>query len=246
MIDNGVIQYQIDNPEELMEKFYQGGNEILLALRNYVTSPENRKKPRTWGTIEAAKMVGVSDPTFRKLLENNQNISGILDEETEKGRKVRKYTLEAINILRNKAGTRYERPKGSTALTIAISNLKGGVGKTETAVDLAKKIAIEGLKVLLLDFDAQGTATLISSGFIPDLELKYEDTITNVLISDIELIHKVIMKTHFDGLHIVPANLAIQDCDLLLMNEKENNQNILGSPFLRLKNALDQIKNNYN
>jgi len=245
MIDNGVIQYQIDNPEELMEKFYQGGNEILLALRNYVTSPENRKKPRTWGTIEAAKMVGVSDPTFRKLLENNQNISGILDEETEKGRKVRKYTLEAINILRNKAGTRYERPKGSTALTIAISNLKGGVGKTETAVDLAKKIAIEGLKVLLLDFDAQGTATLISSGFIPDLELKYEDTITNVLISDIELIHKVIMKTHFDGLHIVPANLAIQDCDLLLMNEKENNQNILGSPFLRLKNALDQIKNNY-
>ena len=75
MIDNGVIQYQIDNPEELMEKFYQGGNEILLALRNYVTSPENRKKPRTWGTIEAAKMVGVSDPTFRKLLENNQNIS---------------------------------------------------------------------------------------------------------------------------------------------------------------------------
>ena len=75
MIDNGVIQYQIDNPEELMEKFYQGGNEILLALRNYVTSPENRKKPRTWGTIEAAKMVGVSDPTFRKLLENNQTKS---------------------------------------------------------------------------------------------------------------------------------------------------------------------------
>lgn len=245
MLDSRIIQYGTDSPEQLMEKFYQGGNEILLALRNFVTSPENRKKARTWGAIEAARMVGVSDPTFRKLLENNPAIPGIVDEESEKGRKVRKYTLEAINTLRNKASTRYVRPAGSKALTIAVSNLKGGVGKTETAVDLGKKIAIEGLKVLLLDFDAQGTATLISSGFIPDLELRYEDTITNVLLSDPDAIHKVIMKTHFDGFHIIPANLAIQDCDLLLPNEKENNQDRLGSPFSRLTTALEKIKNDY-
>lgn len=245
MLDSRIIQYGTDSPEQLMEKFYQGGNEILLALRNFVTSPESRKKPRTWGAIEAAKMVGVSDPTFRKLLDNHPNIPGIVDEESEKGRKIRKYTLEAINLLRDKAGTRYVRPAGSKALTIAVSNLKGGVGKTETAVDLGKKIAIEGLRVLLLDFDAQGTATLISSGFIPDLELRYEDTITNILLSDPDSIHKVIMKTHFDGFHIIPANLAIQDCDLLLTNEKENNQDRLGSPFSRLTTALEKIKNYY-
>lgn len=245
MLDSRIIQYGTDTPEQLMEKFYQGGNEILLALRNFVTSPESRKKPRTWGAIEAAKMVGVSDPTFRKLLDNHPNIPGIVDEESEKGRKIRKYTLEAINTLRDKAATRYVRPAGSKALTIAVSNLKGGVGKTETAVDLGKKIAIEGLKVLLLDFDAQGTATLISSGFIPDLELRYEDTITNVLLSDPDSIHKVIMKTHFDGFHIIPANLAIQDCDLLLTNERENSQDRLGSPFSRLTTALEKIKNNY-
>jgi chromosome partitioning protein len=245
MLNPQIITYGTDNPEQLMDKFYQAGNEMLLTLRNFVISPEKRKKPRTWGAIEAAKMVKVSDPTFRKLLESSDDILGIVIEDTQNGRKIKKYTLAAINTLRDKAGTRYRRPKGSKCLTIAVSNLKGGVGKTETTVDLGKKIAIEGLKVLLLDFDAQGTATLISSGLIPDLELSYEDTITNVLISNPNKIKNVILKTHFDGLDIVPANLAIQDCDLILPNEKENNHEHLGSPFIRLSEALKIIKNQY-
>lgn len=245
MLDTQIVSYGTDNPAELMDKFYKAGNEMLLTLRNFVVSPEKRKKPRTWGALEAAKMVKVSDPTFRKLLESSPDIPGVMNEESENGRKTKKYTLEAINSLRDKAGTRYMRPKGSKALTIAVSNLKGGVGKTETTVDLGKKIAIEGLKVLLLDFDAQGTATLISSGLIPDLELKYEDTITNVLISNPNNIKSVILKTHFDGFDIIPANLAIQDCDLILPNEKENNHERLGSPFIRLTESLKIIKNQY-
>ncbi len=245
MLHPQVITYGTDNPEQLMDKFYQVGNEMLLALRNFVISPEKRKKPRTWVAVEAAKMVGVSLPTFKKLLESEEEIPGIVIENLENGRKVKKFTLTAINALRDKAKTRYKRPKGSKCLTVAVSNLKGGVGKTETTVDLGKKIAIEGLKVLLLDFDAQGTATLISSGLIPDLELRYEDTITNVLISNPNNIKNVILKTHFDGLDIIPANLAIQDCDLILPNEKENNHERLGSPFTRLAEALKIIKNQY-
>ena len=245
MLDAQITPYGADKPEQLMDKFNLAGNEMLLTLRNFVTRPDERKKPRTWGAIEAAKMVGVSAPTFRKLLESNLGIAGVINEEAENGRKVKKYTLQAINSLREKSGTKYIRPKGSKPLVIAISNLKGGVGKTETAVDLGKKIAMEGLRTLLLDFDAQGSATLISSGFIPDLELKYEDTITNVLISDPNGIKKVILKTHFDGFDIIPANLAIQDCDLLLPNDKDNNVARLGSPFIRLTESLKIIKNQY-
>ena len=73
--------------------------------------------------------------------------------------------------------------------------MKGGVGKIEKTVDLAKKLAIEGLRALL-DFDAQGTSTLISSGIIPNLEVRYGDTITNVLISNPNHIRNVILKTH--------------------------------------------------
>jgi len=245
MLDAQITPYGADKPDQLMDKFNLAGNEMLLTLRNFVTRPDERKKPRTWGAIEAAKMVGVSAPTFRKLLESNQEIAGVINDDAENGRKVKKYTLQAINCLRDKAGTKYIRPKGSKPLVIAISNLKGGVGKTETAVDLGKKIAIEGLRTLLLDFDAQGSATLISSGYIPDLELKYEDTITNALISDPNRIKKVILKTHFDGFDIIPANLAIQDCDLILPNDKENNSKRLGSSFTRLNECLKIIKNEY-
>lgn len=245
MLEHTIAPYGSDEPEKLMEKFYNAGNEMLLTLRNYVTNPDNRKKPRTWGSIEAAHIIGVSNPTFRKLVEKHSNLPGLVIEVTKGNKKINKYTLQAINLLRNDANTRYVRPAGSKPLIIAISNLKGGVGKTETAVDLGKKIAIEGLRALLLDFDAQGTATLVSSGLIPDLELRYEDTITNTLVLDTELIKNVILKTHFDGFDIIPANLAIQDCDLLLPNENENHQDKLGSPYLRLLTALKRIKDNY-
>jgi len=245
MLETQLTQYGTNNPKALMDKFYQAGNEMLLTLRNYITNPDKRKKPRTWSAIDAANMVGISAPTFRKLLELNDDIPGVVYEENNNGRKTKKYTLSAINKLRDKANTRYKRPKGSKALTIAVSNLKGGVGKTETAVDLAKKVALEGMRSLLLDFDAQGTATLISSGLIPDLELRYEDTITNTLISDPNKIQDIVLNTHFDGFDIIPANLAIQDCDLMLPNEKENNEDRLGSPFLRLAESLKVIKNQY-
>jgi chromosome partitioning protein len=245
MLNPPINPYGTDDPKQLMDKFYQAGNEMLLTLRNFVTKPDKRKRPRVWSSIEAAKMVGVSPPTFRKLQDTSPTPLDIIIEETKSGSKVKKYTLSAINSMRDQANLRYKRPKKSRPLVIAVSNLKGGVGKTQTAVDLGKKLAIEGLRSLLLDFDAQGTATLISSGLIPDLELGYDATITNCLLSDPNNISKVVLKTHFDGFDLIPANLAIQDCDLLLPNEKENNQERLGSPFMRLSQALKTIKNQY-
>ncbi len=245
---NEIASYGIDDTANLMNQFYQTGNEMLLSLRN-ISNKTNKKQfqkePRAWGTMAATKMVGVSSPTFRRLQNSFPNIDGIIFETTKNGKQIKKFTLQAINTLREKANTRYKRPQGSTPLIIAVSNLKGGVGKTETTVDLAKKIAIEGLRVLLLDQDAQGTATLISSGLIPDLEIEYKQTITNCLISDINLINEIIINTGFDGLDIIPANLAIQDCDLILPDEQNNNHEILGSPFDRLSKALLRVQDQY-
>lgn len=246
MSDEIYSLYGSDNPSALMKKFNTIGNRTLLKLRDLTTKPGSEKKPRTWNSTEAGDLVNVSAPTFRKLLEKYQSeIPGIVFEANGKGTDVKKYTLEAINFLRDQAGTRYKRPANSQPLVIAFSNLKGGVGKTANSVDFCKKIAIEGLKTLLLDFDAQGTATLISSGLVPDLELSYDDTITNALVSDPFEIQKIVRRTNFDGFDIIPANLAIQDCDLKLPNPNTNNEVALGSAFLRLKKALQLIKDDY-
>jgi len=245
VLEKNLVSYGVENPVSLMDKFYRVGNDMLLTLRNYVTNPAAKKQPRYWGSLDAAKMINVSNPTFRKLLEIHSTVPGTVLEKNKKGREVKKFTLEAINFLRDKAKTRYKRPKGSECLIVAVSNLKGGVGKTQTAVDLCKKISLDGLRVLLIDFDAQGTATLISSGLIPDLELSYEDTITTYLIDNPNGITKIIQDTSFHGFDIIPANLAIQDCDLILPNENLNNNDKIGSPFMRLKKALSPIKENY-
>src|SRR5579862_9131960 len=121
MLEHTIAPYGSDEPEKLMDKFYSAGNEMLLTLRNYITNPDNRKKPRTWGPIESAQMIGVSNPTFRKLIEKNPNLSGIVTETTPGNRVINKYTLTAINQLRTLANTRYTRPAGSKPLVIAIS-----------------------------------------------------------------------------------------------------------------------------
>ena len=240
------VPFGITDPVNTFDSFFNLGKEMLSNIRDYVANPETRKKARTWGALDAAKMVQVSAPTFRKLIENNPELPGVQITESSNGNKTKKYTLEAINALRRLANTKYTRPKNSTPLTIAISNLKGGVGKTETSVDLAKKCAIEGLNTLLLDFDAQATATLLTTGLIPDLELGYDDTITHALLNKPSDLHKVIKSTTFDGLHIVPANLGIQDCDLNLPGSTdEETINRIGSPYHRLLNALESVKDKY-
>src|SRR6185312_687659 len=128
MIEYPLTSYGIEEPEKVMERFCQAGNETLLTLRNFVISPEKRKKPRTWGSIEAAQIIGISAPTFRKLLDKYKDIPGIVIEKNEADRNIKKFTLKAINFLRECVGNRYKRPKGSQPFIIAVSNLKGGVG----------------------------------------------------------------------------------------------------------------------
>lgn len=75
--------------------------------------------------------------------------------------------------------------------------------------------------------------------------MPYDSTITNTLLNDFSKINETIIKTHFDGMDIIPANLAIQDCDLLLTNDSSNNKDKLGSPFNRLSEALKYVKDRY-
>jgi len=96
---------------------------------------------------------------------------------------------------------------------IAVTNQKGGVGKTTTAVNLSSALALEGQSVLLVDMDPQGNAT---SGLGVDPQ-SLKTTVYNCLIKQAN-IEESTMKTGVTGLSLLPANTDLAGAEIELVN----------------------------
>lgn len=96
---------------------------------------------------------------------------------------------------------------------VALSNQKGGVGKTTTAINLAGYVAEKGRTVLLLDFDPQGNTT---SGFGIDKNT-LEKNAYDLLLGKCGA-GEVVFKTSVAGLHIIPANMDLAAAEIDLIN----------------------------
>lgn len=118
------------------------------------------------------------------------------------------------------------------AKIIAITNQKGGVGKTTTTVNLGACLATLGKKVLLVDIDPQGNTT---SGIgINKADVKY--CIYDVLINEIDP-KEAIVETAIENLSIIPATIQLAGAEIELVPTI--------SREIRLKKSLHQIKHLY-
>ncbi len=114
---------------------------------------------------------------------------------------------------------------------LAFANQKGGVGKTTSAVNLAASVGALGKKVLLVDLDPQGNTTS-GVGVSKRNSLSVYDALINLTEPE-----KIIKKTEFKNLDILPSNIALAGAELELVDVPEREY--------KLRTALTPLRSLY-
>lgn len=229
----------------------------LSALRQRLFPPTASKSLRLFTSGEAARLIGVSDGYLRQLSIGGE---GPQPEVSANGR--RAYTLADINALRRHLAAAHE-PGSAKARTylphrdpaagehcqvIAVTNFKGGSGKTTSSAHLAQYFALRGYRTLAIDLDPQASFSALL-GYQPELDLSGNDTLYGAIRYDEERrpLSQIARPTYFDGLDLVPGNLELQEFEHATPRQlAERGQGTDGTPFfLRVAEAIESVSDNY-
>ncbi|MBZ5763809.1 plasmid partitioning protein RepA [Rhizobium sp. VS19-DR104.2] len=219
----------------------------LQELSARLFSPDAQKALRRFSSTEAAKLLGVTDSYVRHLAAQEDSVTS---EKTSAGR--RTFSLSEINTIRQLLGK--TKPaylagrRGADHLqVIAVTNFKGGSGKTTTSTHLAQYLALRGYRVLAVDLDPQASMSAML-GYQPEFDVGENETLFGAIRYD-ELrrpVREVVRETYFPGLDLIPGNLELHEFEHDTPRAlAERNGSETDMFFMRVGNALADLSDRY-
>ncbi|SIR47487.1 chromosome partitioning protein [Rhizobium sp. RU20A] len=171
-------------------------------------------------------------------------------EKTAGGR--RTFSLSEINTIRHILGKTKPaylpaRREGDHLQVIAVTNFKGGSGKTTSSTHLAQYLALRGYRVLAVDLDPQASMSAML-GYQPEFDVGENETLFGAIRYD-ELrrpVGEVVRETYFPGLDLIPGNLELHefehDTPRALAERSSSETDMF---FLRVGKALSDLSDRY-
>lgn len=201
---------------EQLEEIITKCEDTLEVLKDHGMSPKLEKQlERHFNVAEAETMVQRSRTTLSR--QENDPDRPVVPARHEKSGRVKGYTLEQINELRNIFGTSPQRTGNQRCKILSMQSFKGGVAKSVSTVYFAQYLAIRGYRVLVVDCDPQASATS-SFGYIPDHAFSEKDTMALYIDGSKDSIDYAIKKTYFPGIDLVPSCLPWYEVEFGLFN----------------------------
>lgn len=225
----------------------QALSEQLNTMRTRLFPPLAEKQLRRFPTGEAARLIGITDAYLRQV---TLAADGLEPEKGPAGRRL--FTLQQINELRrhlsrSKPSYLPHRTGGEHLQVIAVTNFKGGSGKTTTAVHLAQYLALQGYRVLAVDLDPQASLSALF-GYQPEFDVGDNETLYGAIRYDDAQrpLADIVRSTYFAGIDLVPGNLELMefehDTPRVLLERRRPSD---GMFFARIGNALSTVEEAY-